>query len=149
MAQIHNSETIRRILDDAGIQTSIDAVPNQLARSVVPVLNANPERICNVVENTTTSSTIYTCPTDKDFFLVSAWVSASGGVGDDNSRISVVVNGAIKLLVRCYCNTGQNSISVGLSKPLKLTRGSAITFTLDNSAGSGGIIGYTVETSKR
>lgn len=153
MARIHNTETVKRILDDAGIQTSQDNVPQELASKVVPVLIANPLRTSNILKQKFTTGTMYTTPTDKDFFLTSAIIS-SVSVNESSSGADTLVvtpfGQANVTLLANYNGSGAgsentNTNSQTYNPPLKLARGSAIAYTLDASAGSATITGYTVD----
>lgn len=160
MATINNSDTIKRILNDAKIQTSIDDVPNQLASKVVPVLIANPERIVNVIKNynkaNTGASTMYTTPTDKDFYLTDVWLSGSADVLYDgtSARITAIAEGAVAVDVLSHKNQTltifQNVFhNRPFNPPVKLERGSVIAVVLSFAAGTpfytAGFSGYTVD----
>lgn len=163
MAQIHNTETIKRILDEAGIQTSMDDVPTQLASKVVPVLIANPPIFStigkDISEGSTGSTTIYTTPSDKDFYLTSMGLAYTKDAVCDN----VLVNGRVTnsdgttvqliLLPSQTTTAGNDHEILPLLYPLKLARSSNISMAGNFTAGTMNkrmfITGYLVETSKK
>jgi len=147
MATINNSQAIQRILDDAGIQTAIDEVPKQLARSVVPVLISNPKpstyKVIKNAYNTTQSATVlYTTPSDKDFYLTGIWFSNNSDVACDNTSMIINVvpeNGVSTSILQIYkpsVTVYVESFPYSFSKPIKLERGSTILFTNSFTAGS-------------
>lgn len=163
MSQINNTEVIKRILDDAHIQTSVDEIPKELGKTIVPVLISNPERVCNIVRGVhqanTGSQTIYTTPTDKDFYLVAANLNTSnlpvGAYG--TASMDVVIDGDTQELLRITTNVGTNEARDVTSNnnypvPIKIDRGTAIITTQTNQAVffvGANIVGYTVDTLKK
>jgi hypothetical protein len=157
MARIHNSEAIKRILDDAGIQTSRDETPQELARKVVPVLISNPERRINVASSgargSTGSATVYTIPDDKDFFLTTAMLSYTADAVCDGTLYELTVPLATGETVSLISLPKQTTTAgfdhevLALSKPIKLLRGGTIsathTFTAGASSVRGNITGFT------
>lgn len=157
MAQIHNTETIKRILDDGGIQTSTEDVPTQLASKVVPVLVSNPPIVANVLEsamrNTTGSVTVYTTPTDKDFFLTSAYLGFVCDATCDGTlyflKVSPKGQASTSLIsIRKATTTADRDFQpFAFPIPLQLEKGTNITVTCTFTAGTtsfdGGIVGYT------
>ena len=152
MARVNNSGTIKRILDDGGIQTSVDEPPHQLAGKIVPVLISNPQRHCNIVRNVTSGTTMYTTPTTGDFYLVSAYVGAVDTGAYSSNTISVVIDGKTQIIastgaLQTVGGNTSGTCNVNLSVPLKIDRGSVITSTKGSSNGEFGIVGYVVEKS--
>ncbi len=159
MAEIHNSELIKGIREDAKIQTSIDDVPTQLGKTVVPVMETNPKlfRVCDVVASTAgfSSTTLYSVPTNKDFFLTNAWVQIDGTADQVSERIiTIIINGVGVVLLRiknnsAYASVGGGSpspaLALNFSVPIKIDRGTNIVVTGAQTLGYAGIVGYTVE----
>lgn len=159
MATINNPETLKKIVMDAGIQTAYDSIPTRLANSVVPVIVANPKPIVNIVKWIasvgTGTQTLYTTPTDKDFFLTNVIISAQADVNCDNTVYDVTATpdegGAIILLrlPKITLTVFQDSISVVFPHPIKIARGTTITFGTTYTAGVSHavaqIMGYTKE----
>jgi hypothetical protein len=83
MAINRNSETAEEIRDVFKLQQGIDGIISNVGNQIIPVCDINPKhsRICNIVKhlNNTASgtSTVYTTPTDSDFYLTSAYFSFS------------------------------------------------------------------------
>lgn len=161
MAKINKIETIKRIMDDAGIQTSTDDVPKELASKIVPVLISNPDlkKYESVIEsagrNTTGSSVIYTTPIDKDFYLTDVYLQNQSDSTADNTIISLSVtqkgkaNKFIIYMRKLTTTAFDHMISRKLDPPIRLERGSTITsastFTAGASETTGSIIGFIVE----
>lgn len=147
---IKNSDTIKRLLEDAGIQTSIEDVPRELARKILPVLISNPERSCNIIRNKTTSGTIYTTPTDRDFYLTDCFITNMDNAGNFIDDITVVIDGATQVICSCCGTAGiANSTTLNFTVPVKIDRGTNITSVKNTILSSFGIAGYTVNTSRR
>ena len=158
MARINNPDTIKRMMDDAKIQTSTDAVPQELASKVVPVLIANPGRFLNVVEytaaNNASTATIFTTPTGKDFYVTSISLSFIKDVNATSTYSDVrgIVGGRTLVFLRLpqiTLTAQSHGTTLTLPFPMKMDRGSVLT--VNNSAGVGEITatacitGYTVE----
>lgn len=145
MAKIFNTETIKRILDDAGIQTSADDVPTELARKVVPVLISNPTITLKVKTGTAsdaTSATIRTNSTTKRTFLFAVALSISKDVVNDsiNSGINITplgdsVAGIMKLRYEPTVAGNLHDFIV-LPYPIELEKGTAINVTNSTNTAS-------------
>lgn len=161
MANINNSELSKELIDGAKIQTSFDKIPTQLADKVVPVMEVNPKLLHtnDIVRggtSNTSSSTasVYTTPTDKDFYLTSIAYYIIKNAACDNTANTVVVSvegsgDQILLSVPSITLTAMDyGTSVTYTQPIKLTRGT--TVRMSSSFGAGVLIrglnitGYTV-----
>jgi hypothetical protein len=75
--RINNSELSQELINGSGI-TGLNSIPNDLGKTIVPVMEVNPRllRKINIVKaqsRATTSAspiTLYTTPARKDFYLV-------------------------------------------------------------------------------
>jgi hypothetical protein len=162
MAKIYNSDLTKGIAKNAGIQQSVEKVPNELAEKVVPVMETNPEllRKVNIVANinktTTGSGTIYTTLANKQFYLTSAYGTyvkdAAADVGQTGYCLSMggVIDGAniIILSLPSLALTAETEvISQTFNPPINVDRGSTIslggaTFTAGTMSRTCGITGY-------
>lgn len=147
----------------AGIQVSKDRIPTELAEKVVPVLEVNPKllRNCNIVKSTSavnsTSGTLYTTPTNQDFYLCAAELSVIKDATATSTSSTITCTpkgGAASIILRIMGLTltaQENSISISLRFPILLERGTTITVTnstnVGNVSSSGTIFGYVVENS--
>lgn len=162
MAQIHNSDLIKGISKNAGIQISRENVPNQLAEKVVPTMETNPEllRKISIVRSTTgtnaTSTTIYTTPTDQDFYLCAMAITMIKDVTATSNATAIVatINGAVISILKIpgiTLTVQESNVQVSLPFPLKIDRGTAINIThstnVANVVGTGHIYGFINETS--
>jgi len=163
MVQIQNSSTVRELIKAAGL-TAGDGIPTRLAESVVPVIDINPShaRVCDIVILTAPSSsgnaTIYTTPSDKDFYLVSASLgvikdATCNDATGNASSIVITVNSVQQSLLQIAGITAtaqMENFSSFFPVPIKIDRNTAIvlsgaTFTLGVKVRSAGLVGYTVE----
>ena len=118
------------------------------------------KRKCNICRNATATNTaaaqtIYTTPSDKDFYLVAAMLSVAKDATSTSQRtvINATVDGVSKfiLVIEGIATTAQfDSISQNWPIPIKVDRGTIIS--LQNTGGvsycssNATIQGYTVET---
>lgn len=162
MATIHNSDTIKELIQGGKVQTSFDKVPTELAEKIVPVMECNPKllrRINLVFQQTATNSTsvtLYTTPTDRDFFVTSAQL---GLIKDATSTsvsttISAVVNGQTIALLKIpsITLTAQSEVIANTyAFPIKIDRGSIIAVTnstaVANVTANATITGYVDDIS--
>lgn len=164
MATIYNSDLFKELKDGGKIQQLKDDIPNQLAEKIVPVMEVNPKffRRCNLIKrgsaSNATSATVYTTPTDRDFFLCAACLSVVKDATATSvlSTIRVFPEGAGSattqdiLVVGGISLTAQSEIvSISLPYPIKVERGSNIVITNSTNVGNvlatGSIIGFLVE----
>lgn len=134
-----------------------DQLGDQIADIILPIVPI--ENYANVVRSASlvngTSVTIFTTPSDKDFYLDSAQLSVVKDATSDSllSTISVTVQGVARqiLILRGLTLTAQSAQSaISFPKPILIDRGTAITATNNtataNISASGCITGHTVET---
>ncbi len=161
MAQIHNTDLFKELKDGIKIQQMRDVIPSQLAEKVVPVMEVNPKllRRINVMKkgaaSNATSSTIYTTPTDKDFFLTNATICAWKDVTAvaASQRLNVTIDGAVTPIftIETLTLTAIQPVTASLnfSCPLKIDRGTGISVTNDNATANtkvaATIFGYLVD----
>lgn len=168
MTKIYNSDTIKEVRDAAKIQISTDATPQETSDKVVYTMEVNPKllRTNNVFKasnnSSSGSSTIYTTPTDRDFFLTEVYFSF---IKDATCDVATAANlgiqatngflGASITLVQFPCLTltaQSDSGQVVFKNPVKIDRGTSIqimnaAFTVGSMVRVGGIRGYTVENT--
>ena len=164
MATIYNSDLTKELILGGRLQVSRDIIPSQLAEKVVPVMEVNPKllRVCYVVggrnDSTTGLKTVYTTPSDRDFYLTSIHLSlianaacdiATGGV-----NVTATVGGASKMIIgipiiTLTAQSGNQAIT--FDTPIKIDRNVAITVSGTFTAGvlvrTCTITGYFVDNS--
>lgn len=143
MAKIHNSDTIKRILDDAGIQTSRDSVPQELASKVVPVLISNPKyqlKTAFVLRPDDALETILSTSATKRTFLMAMHLCVSKDASSDSTdcRIAGTPKGdkekTLLQLTLEPTTAGQGlQTSLVLPIPLEMKKGTSISM-VNNSA---------------
>jgi len=154
-----NSEQVKEEIKALGLQPGATIIPTPVA-----VVETNPKllRRANIVgqiqATNATSATIYTTPTDKDFFLTGASCSVIKDVTATSvlTRInftlftgearSVLAIPGLSLTAQSEC------LSMDFICPIQLKRGTTITVSNSTNVGNvtsnGMIIGYTVEDNQ-
>ena len=158
MEQINNDQTIKESSAVLGYQ--VQTIPPLDTSKISLVANVNPKdyRRCNIVRRSSainsTGGTIYTTPTDKDFFLNSVALSVIKDVTSTSilSNITCIIDGATNqiLSIPGISLTVQNqSLSISFPIPIKIDRGSAIgvsnSTNVANISTNAMITGYTVD----
>ena len=145
MATINNGDVIRKLIDEAGIQTAVDDVPTKLAEKVVPVLISNPDKFMQVKEETasdTTSILLHTTHATKRTFLTNLDISiAKDGTntGTDSSISLTPKDKGILTVLRVRYEpsiAGFHSMSISPLYPIELKKSSAITISNSNGTAS-------------
>jgi hypothetical protein len=157
MARITRSSILQWVQDALGIQNGADSVPQYLTNQVVPVFDIQP-KITNFVTQTTSTATgdttIFTTPTDKDFFITFATIANTANAASDSvvCSIGVTIGGAtrrIMYLVKETTTAGSQNAEMCFTYPIKVDRGSIIRLTKAFTAGAttvnATIGGYTLE----
>jgi len=148
------SERAQRILiTKNGDHMSDDLMPNMVA--VVPILPVARIVRGSGMTNSTTSS-LYTTPTDKDFYLTNAVLSVSKDTTAAAVAIDlrVLVDGATLTPVRISGITLtalQATVPVSFNPPLKVDRNTSISINASSATANirvdGAIVGYTEEAT--
>ncbi len=159
MVDTQSKEVIDKMSDELKIQPSM-ALPRTLVNNIQPTFEVGLDRINTEVRSATTvttgSTTIFTTPTGRNFFLTSAFLSMDDNATSDGTVCNLTVtmpSGAAANLIRLHKITlTATSKELSNSYPPKgilLARGSGIvmthTFTVGASTLSAGITGYTTD----
>lgn len=162
MVNITNSEIMQEIRNRAKLQGAVSAIPAQLGKEVIPTIEVNPQMVKNaqIVRSgralNSTAVTIYTTPTDQDFYLTSAAISFIKDVTSTSTvtDLRVFINGSAQTLLRfdgITLTVQTGSVSMTFPHPIKIDRGSIITINNGTNtatiAGSGMIVGFIDESS--
>ena len=158
-AKIYNSDLTKNIVDGAKLMTGSDVVPSELAEKVIPVLDVTPDfhRFCNLSDGsagtTNANLTIFTAPTDRDFYMTNLQVCYMANATADNTYhiVSVVIDGIRRnliYLIKLSLTADTQSVVLNYKIPIKLTRGSTVlmenNFTVGSVAKAGAVTGYTI-----
>ena len=162
---IRNNNVLKSLNSATGFMGyTADNVISEIEQKFQPSIETNPlvVNISNIVRNltrtTTGSGTIYTTPTDKDFYLVSASLSfikdatcdqatgtsAAVNVVIDGTTVSTVSTSGLTLTAQ----SGEVSLSSGY--PIKVDRGTTITigggaYTVGTLCRAATIQGFTLD----
>lgn len=164
MVKVENGEVIQKLQDVARPQFPFQ-IPTELNKDIVPTIEINPalQRIANIIRagaaNNATSATIYTTPSDRDFYIVAAHLSVSKDATNTSTSSALDVQAAednsgrtILQLATTTLTVQQASLSISFPTPLKVARGTPIRVLNDtgvaNITTQGGIVGYIDETRK-
>lgn len=162
MATIYNSDLTKGMIDNAGLQTSRDKAPTQLAEKVVPVMEVNPKllrriNVCRDASKTTTgATTLYTTPSNIDFFLTNLHLSWAADAANDgiSAYISFIDEFGVTryfLFQKITLTATQQTNNIALAFPMKLARGTNIQYGGTFAAGTARfealIAGYTVDVN--
>lgn len=158
--KINNSETVQALRSATQPQDPTELSPS-FSNSVVPVIEINPERLRKTTYVATgglinaTSGSIYTTPTDRDFFMTGATIAyikdATSTATLIRMQLSTDYNTNIQIFdIPCLTLTPQNgALSLSFNPPLKLKRGIIVAVTADTATANitvrGTIQGYIVE----
>jgi len=113
-----------------------DHIPSDVLPFITPVMEIFPfnSKIVSATLLNSASSTIYTTPADKDFYLTSVTlgVTKDGTSTSTFSAVNVIVDGLTNAVISIpsltlTAQTGNNSVT--FFKPIKLDRNTAITIT--------------------
>lgn len=157
MATIYNTDLSKEIQQAGKIQVSRDKIPTEFAEKVIAVAEVNPKllKIVDICRDATATNavvaTIFTTPTDKDFYLTNAQLSIIKDVTSTSatSYIDCVINNVTTTLlsIPSFTLTVQNqTTSVNFRFPLKIDRGTSIRVlngtNVANISAAGNIQGY-------
>jgi hypothetical protein len=165
MTKVKNSDTTRELIKAANLQVGFDDIPSELAKSIVPVININPKNytISNVVAindivNSGGSATVYTVPTNKDFYLTNASLSMIKDVTATSIGTTLTVTPETGLattilkIIGLTLTVQEEAVQLNLTFPLKLKKGSVISLANSTATGnvsaSASIVGFTVENNQ-
>jgi hypothetical protein len=157
MADINRSSIINNAAQDLALSSAVDETPRKLKGDVQPTWEMNPRASYiakSAAGSATASVTVYTTPSDKDFFLTSIYVGVAKDIVQDGTSVSLQLNTVNGVAVYWYlpvtATLAQNvSMSLALPYPLKLDRASTIkivgAFTAGTCNKSATITGYILE----
>jgi hypothetical protein len=155
-----NSEVTRELVRAGKLQGEST---DKILDTIQPTLELNPRitRRCEIVRGasrtTSGTSTIYTTPSDTDFYLTGISLNAAADVASDtvNFYASIVILGATRVIIelrKITLTAYAGSSCFTFPFPIKVDRNSSITFTINSTVGSSSlacsIVGYVDEGSK-
>lgn len=160
--KIYNSNLTKEIQDVVKLQTSTDPTPSEIADKVILVADVNPKhaRIINHITSsgqaTSGTNTIFTTPTDRDYYLIGCQVSLQKDILCDNTNVSLICtlpggSAALSLLDVGTISVTPTTIIIAreFPVPILIKRGSSINLTGTFTAGAmnrrASINGYFVE----
>ena len=151
----NNSEIVNEIANALKLQRYKEGIPQKINPLISPVIDAKPIRNNVVANRKTTTGTLYTAPSDKDFYItgfnmnITAIAQAEALI---YGAISIKLpNGDTEELCRLYSHTRVGeAVNEGMAqtiKPLKVKRGETITATgSGTTAINATLFGFTEES---
>jgi hypothetical protein len=166
MAQVYNSDLLKELRDASKLQQLSESIPNQLDTKIVPVIEVNPKllRVVNIIrgtaKTTTGSATIYTTPTDRDFYLTAITFAvtknAACDVASGRYGLQMYIDGAAQVIGMVSVQTltaSDIATSMTFDTPIKIDRNTSIvtaggvSFTAGAMITTTSILGFTVENT--
>ena len=154
---IYNSDLSTEIREGARVQASMDTIPSELAEKVIAVMETNPKIlksytvIASAAEtNPAAAATLYTTPTNQDFYLCDVSLELIKNATSDLSTgifcsLTAVVGGVTRTLMAIpgITLTAQTaSKTMTFAHPIKIDRGSAILVVGQSAPSVGTYIRY-------
>lgn len=159
-----SKDVANNLIDGLKLNTASDTIPKFVAAVIQPVFEVK-RRIANIVRTsnatTTATVTIFTTPSDRDFYLTGISFNiikdATCDLATGRINISVTVEGTgqTALSLGTITLTAQNiSEAVTLNPPLKLDRNTAVaissaSFTVGVLNRTASIVGYNEESGNQ
>lgn len=131
-------QIVDKIVKRLGLQTAVERTRFDLKETIQPIIDATPEDFVDIVRNISSlansNPTIFTTPSDRDFFLTSTTVSfikdatcnLATGIA---ASTQVVVNGNTDELcghVGITLTVGNGFLTQTFNPPIKIDRGTTI-----------------------
>jgi hypothetical protein len=143
MATINRSSTILDMAENLALNTGIEKIPVNLKEDVQAVYRVNPSvsKVCKwLALTTTTATTMYTTPVNKDFYLTSIWIGFTKDVTSDLMYVCLrfVVDGQAKDIgIRGQTLTAESkSMSLSFPFPIKIDKGTIMQMVGAFAAGA-------------
>lgn len=152
-----NKQIVTTAIDELKLNPLTDAIPRQVIPTIQPTFELK-RRYANIVKTGTRTSsgsaTVYTTPSDKDFYLTGVQMSWSKDVTNDGTTASLQVtidgDSTASNILRLYgqsVTANQIAETMSFLYPIKLARNSTITINQTYTAGASSlastITGYT------
>jgi len=159
MAKVERREIVQRVIDGLRLDVGRELTPQEVEDKIRAVFVANEENIIDTIRSatrtTTGSTTIFTTPSDKDFFLTYATLSYHCNASADAIQylVQIIIDGATQSILRLSKITLialNDRLTINFNPAIQLDRNTAIsltqTFTVGLSSVSGAVGGYTKES---
>jgi hypothetical protein len=143
MVTINNSDLTKELVEGGKIAIAKEQVPTQLADKVVPVMEVNPKlfRRINISASITADGTVYTTPSNKEFYLTNISLSASNKTASQDSLCTMTVTPkGYPATVVCYTNfstsalndVGDGNMNVNFNVPMLLEKSTNLVLASTN-----------------
>jgi len=161
MGQRYKNDDVRAaIKNNLYLDGYSDHAPSEISNFIQPIVDVTPNnnRIVNIYKEldvTNTSGTIYTTPTDKDFYLTSCSLSFIKNAGNLSAKVYIAYISAspiyLNIISTLSGTADRANNTITFNTPLLLPRGAALSLASDDATASinisGLVFGYTVDTN--
>tara|TARA_Y100000310_G_C20678101_1_gene814254 strand:- start:1426 stop:1911 length:486 start_codon:yes stop_codon:yes gene_type:complete len=161
LAKIESERVVKEIIEGLSLSTGRESVPTETNDKVQVVFDPQHRKFCNigatVDASNATSVTLFTTPSDRDFYLVSANLSLIKDASSTSLISALVItmdDGSTVNIIRIptFTTTAQTaSINATFPIPIKLARNTGVSITnstaIANIKTTGTIVGFTEETA--
>lgn len=154
---ITRSSVLNNAANELGVTLANDKIPSVIHPEInlVYPVNVKYSYVAKQGNSSATgTTTIYTTPRDKDFYLTFVSITFKHDAACDGTQIyfNITIDGLQTLLIRRYLNTGvagADAVIVALPYPIKCDRNTAIeivgTFAAGTQSKAASIAGFILE----
>jgi len=148
MAYITKNSTLAELREATDIPYGSGTVPNTLDNKISPVIETNQKLLAHTTEwlsvsrSSTGTTSVRTATTDRDFFITGAVMSLDTDAAAANLVVAIqaTVKGTARNILifstLAAAAAHRRDISISLPRPLKIDKGTAISFVCTFSAGT-------------
>lgn len=138
-----HSTWIKKLYSRLFETNGLSQVPTNTSRTIVPIIELEPEEVA--FSGNANSSSVFVCPTDKDFYLTSADVNSYTIVGEGPAWLEFTKEDGTTFIVSANATPDIGGYAhLSTSKAgIRLKKGSAVSFTLTSDVdGIWNFVGY-------
>lgn len=138
-AKIEKREVIQKLIDGLRLDVGLERIPMVVMDRVVPTFDIGEDKDINIVSSGSSASTgtvtVFTTPTDQDFYLFGASLSYDKDATADNTIIQMIATprgkaaANIMNVLNITTTARQDSLVVAFERGILLDRNSTITLT--------------------
>ena len=145
-------KVIDTITKKLGLQTAVERSTFDLAQTIQPIIDAD-EKISDLAFVGTGTGVIYTGKPNIEFFITAIHISGAivnaAGISSDNVSV-IMPNGESQIIADLKLSSAavgndSGNVSINFTKPLKIMKGSSVTFTNAALNGRAVLFGYEIQ----
>lgn len=157
MAQVNKREVIQQLVDGLRLEAGVDRIPVSISEVIQPVYVSNPDMVCDsfgqgTTTTTGTSYTLFTPPTDKDFFVTGCFLQLQADAASDLLEAAITariggVNRKIAVIRKLTTTASTITLPLVFHAPIKIDRGISVVYggawTAGNAVITAQLTGFT------